>query len=110
MQRFGQKRMVVGIVTLLGIFLLAPVMAFAQDQSAVGQIPEGVYIKLTRDLYDAFKNETAGNTKVYSNDPSKEYLRQIAISSRFVVETNFEILKQQERMIQLLDALLKNKR
>jgi hypothetical protein len=63
-------------------------------------IPEGVYIKLTKDFYDAIKNSS---DVTYSNDPSVEYLRQIAISAKFMVETNIQILKQQERIIQLLE-------
>ncbi len=63
-------------------------------------IPEGVYIKLTKDFYDSLKS--SGNI-TYSNDPSIEYLRQIAVSTKFMVETNLQILKQQEKIIQLLE-------
>jgi hypothetical protein len=75
----------------------------AQDQHPVNP-PDGIYIKLTRDFYEALKGEGGARTKVYTNDPSIEYLRQIAISSKFMVETNLQIMRQQARIIQLLEA------
>ena len=87
-----------------------PVLLSAQDAGNRYQIPEGVYIKLTKDFYEALKNGGSGGAKVYTNDPSDEYLKQIAISAKFMVETNLEILKQQERMNQMLDSLLKGRK
>ncbi len=65
------------------------------------QVPEGVYIELTRDFYQALKQEA--NT--YTNDPSQEYLRRISVSARFMVETNLKILEQQERILRKLDEI-----
>jgi hypothetical protein len=64
---------------------------------------------LNKDFYEALKGEANGGSKVYSNNPSEDYLRQIAVSSRFMVETNLQILKQQEQMIQMLQTLLEKK-
>jgi hypothetical protein len=36
---------------------------------------------------------------------SETHLRQIAISTRFMVETNLQILRQQEKMIELLEEI-----
>ena len=74
------------------------------------RVPEGVYIELTRDYYEALKDMGKGSAKVYSNDLSSEYLKEISISSKFMVETNLEILKQQERIIDLLRSVLDKRR
>ena len=105
-KRFGRTRMILGALVLLGMLFGTAAVTGAQDQNPAGRLPEGVYLKLTRDFYETLKNETGNETRVYSNDPSREYLRQIAVSSRFAVETNLEMIKQQDRIIQLLDLLL----
>lgn len=94
----------------LGVIFLGPITAYSRDTNSGYQIPEGVYIKLSKEFYDAIKNDHSTGTKVYTNDPSIEYLKQIAISTRFLVETNLEILKQQEKMIELLHSLPVNKK
>ena len=104
MSKLKLKRMALWTALLTGIVLFVPLSAYCQDSY---QIPEGVYIRLTKDFYDALKNQ---GSKVYSNDPSDEYLKQIAISTKFMVETNLEILKQQEKMNLMLDLLLKDKK
>ena len=88
---------------ILGVIIFTSTTAYSQDPGY--QIPEGVYIKLTKEFYDALKDTNSAGAKVYTNDPSTEYLKQIAISTRFIVKTNFQILKQQERMIELLQSL-----
>jgi hypothetical protein len=95
---------------LLGSILCVPAMLYAQDSGSNTQVPNGVYLKLTKDFYEALKNEGSGGAKVYSNDPSSEYLKQIAVSTHFMVETNLEILKQQETMNRLLDSLLNSRK
>ena len=110
MQRLRQKLGVLPAGAVFCLILCMPVLLSAQDEGNKYQIPEGVYIKLTQDFYEALKNDGSGGAKVYTNDPSDEYLKQIAISTKFMVETNLEILKQQERMNQLLDSLLKGRK
>ena len=90
---------------ILSVLLLGQAMLRAQE-GANRPIPKGLYIELNKDFYEALKEEDTGRTKVYSNNPSEEYLRQIAISSRFIVETNLQIIRQQENMIELLQTLL----
>jgi hypothetical protein len=80
--------------------------AAAQDGSPRAQVPEGVYLELTEDFYEALRRESGRDATVYSNDPSADRLKEIAVSARFMVQTNLEILKQQEKMIQLLRRLL----
>ncbi len=102
--RIAHTILVAGI--FLGVIIFTSFKASGQDTDY--NLPRGVYIKLTKDFYDALKNENG--TKVYTNDPSSQYLKQIAISARFLVETNLQILKQQEKMIELLQSHLENKK
>ena len=59
-------------------------------------------LQLTEDFYHALRSE---GTKTYATGLSDEYLRQIAVSTRFMVETNLQLLQQQKRIIQLLEEL-----
>ncbi len=96
--------------SLLGMLLLGSVMSYGQDKGSRGRVPEGVYIDLTKEFYEALKGEGQEGSKVYSSSPSTEYLKQISISSKFMVETNLQILKHQEEIVRLLQALLKNRK
>ena len=90
---------------LLAALIILPSTLYAKNDRVRDRIPEGVYIELTEDFYEALRNNGYGGSKTYSNDPSKDYLKQIAISTRFMVETNLQILRHQEKMIQLLEIL-----
>jgi hypothetical protein len=68
---------------------------------------EGVRIELTREFYEALRQEGGTGSRTYSNDPRNDYLRRIAVSSEFAVKTNLTIIQQQERIIELLEALQK---
>jgi hypothetical protein len=61
-------------------------------------------LQLTEDFYQALRSEGA---RTYATGSSDEYLRQIAVSTRFMVETNLKLLQQQKRIIQLLEDLKK---
>lgn len=89
---------------LLALMLWVPGLSYGGDSASGTKIPEGVYIELTRDFYETLRDEGGRGTRVYSNDPSVEYLRQMAISSRFMVETNLQILRLQEEILRLLNA------
>lgn len=81
----------------------------AQGERLDGPAPRlvgGVYIELTRDFYEALKEGASGTAeRVYTDSPSEEYLRRIAVASEFAVKTNLEILKQQDEMIRILDRI-----
>lgn len=94
-----------GAAGLVALSLNAVRETKAQNDSQQYHLPEGVYVDLTRDFYEALQGTTEGGKKVYTNDMSDEYLRQIAVSSTFVVRTNLQIIKQQERIIQLLQSI-----
>jgi hypothetical protein len=61
-----------------------------------------IELQLTEDFYRTLR---ADGTKTYATDQSDEYLRQIAVSTRFMVETNLRLMQQQERIINLLEGL-----
>jgi hypothetical protein len=105
--KFGKGSLI--LISLLGLLLLGQGFLFAQGVGSKKRIPNGIWIELNRDFYEALKGETTDGSKVYSNNASEDYLRQIAVSSRFMVETNLQILKQQEKMIQMLQTLQKRK-
>ena len=104
------KHFIWGIGFLIGIILGGPINVYCEESARNNRVPEGVYIKMTKDFYEALKGENSDKVRIYSNDPSDEYLRKIAIATRAMVETNLQILKQQEKMIELLDSVLKGKR
>jgi len=59
-------------------------------------------LQLTEDFYRALRSE---GVKTYATGSSDEHLRQIAVSTRFMVETNLRLIEQQKRIIQLLEEL-----
>lgn len=88
---------------LLNVAALATHTAAAQS-SVSSQLPEGVYLNLTQDFYQALRQESAN---VYSTNADQGQLKELAISARFMVQTNLAILKQQEQMVYLLQQLLR---
>jgi hypothetical protein len=106
--RYAENRFLMfGIGLLLGLFTLLSVRVQAREADSPYPPSAGVYIDLTRDFYQALQEDgSRGSERVYSNEMSYEYLRQISVSARFMVETNLQILRQQERVIQLLERVL----
>ena len=97
------------ILLLLSILLFSKTSAYAEDQRHGNPQPPGTYIELTESFYRALQNESSSGERIYGNaGKSDEYLRQIAISTKFIVETNIQILKQQEKLIELLDRRAAN--
>jgi len=95
------RHMVSGLCTLVvfwGAAIVLPVSAAAQE----GQNSRGkkVEVHLTESFYRALGEQGA---KTYTNSVSDDYLRQIAVSTRFMVETNLRIIEQQTRIIELLE-------
>lgn len=62
-----------------------------------------IYIGLTEDFYRALQSESDSGNRVYGDRKSDEYLRQIAVSAKFMVETNLRLLEMQARIIELLE-------
>ena len=53
--------------SLLGVLLLGSVMSYGQDKGSRGRVPEGVYIDLAKEFYEALKEGGHGGSKVYSS-------------------------------------------
>jgi hypothetical protein len=104
MIRFRQFALayVSGAVFMFCLFAFHGNQAVAAD----GKVND-IDVELTESFYRALRAE--GANKTYRTDISEEYLRQIAVSSRFTVESNLKIIKQQERIIELLESLQKKK-
>jgi hypothetical protein len=109
-RRSGAAALALLAGVLLGVTLWSPAGVCGEDGVPKYALPEGVYIDLTKDFYEALKGEGLSGSRTYSNDLSEEYLKQIAVSTRFMVETNFEVLRQQERLMQLLLLILKERK
>jgi hypothetical protein len=101
MQRFWNVGAWGSLAAVWLVLILAPVGVQAQGPKASA----GIYIKLTEDFYRALKDQGDSSTRTYSNHMSDEYLRRIAIASRYAVETNLQVLRQQERIIELLETI-----
>ena len=105
MTRF-QKTHLCFVIALLGGMFIWPTTGNTQEKTAVyPPAHSGVYFKLTEDFYRALREESDSGSRRYSTDQSNHYLREIAVSTRFMVETNLQILKQQESIIRLLEVL-----
>ncbi len=94
------------VFVALAVVMGLPVKTLCQDRSG-SNIPVGICIELTRDFYDALNESNGNRTRTYSNDVEQEYLRQTSVSSKFMVQTNIEILKRQEKIISLLESILR---
>jgi len=110
MKKSGFTNMFFLAAFFLGVIIWTPALTYSRDRYSEQRLPEGVYIKLTKDFYEALKNSGSTGVKTYSNNPSNEYLKEIAVSARFLVETNLQILKQQAELIQLMRSFMETKR
>jgi hypothetical protein len=104
------RRAAFGAAILLAL-LVAGILAHAADGRPPypsGQRhpypPVGIYLDLTEEFNRAMQYDGSGGTRTLSTNMSEDYLHQIAIATRYTVETNLQILRQQERIIQLLEA------
>jgi hypothetical protein len=102
MRKTPYIRITTVLILLTGI--LTGSASIAEEKKTPVASKGGIYIELTEVFYKALK-EDAGDTRRYSNQMSETHLRQIAISTRFMVETNLQILRQQEKMIELLEEI-----
>lgn len=95
------------LVLSVGLFLAVTVMVSAvADTRGPHPHPETrVYIDLTEGFYRALQEESHESNRTLSTGMSEDYLHQIAVAGRYMVETNFEVLRQQERIIRLLEEI-----
>ena len=96
------------VAMLYGLIGAAALLVFPVTEAAAGdnQSDRVIEVELTESFYKALRDE--GNRK-YNTNKSEEYLRQIAVSARYAVESNLKIIKQQERIIELLESMNQQK-
>jgi len=68
----------------------------------------GIFLEMNEDFYRALDEETTSGSTTLTTNKSDILLNKIAITGRYAVETNIQILQQQERIIQLLEAIRDN--
>jgi hypothetical protein len=93
----GVGFLVVGLILAGG-----PLKVAAQSGADSGKI--NTYIPLTKEFFEAMEKLSRANDHTYG-DRQEPLLEQIAMSSQFVVKTNLTLIKQNERIIQLLEEL-----
>ncbi|MFZ5451898.1 MAG: hypothetical protein ACOZF2_08535 [Thermodesulfobacteriota bacterium] len=104
------KRMMLGFLGIVGlgfwvVGLIPPaVTAPAAAQTAVGQYDVTPFIPLGKEFWEAMEKLSRDNANTYG-DQTQPLLQQIALSSQFVVKTNLTLIKQNERIIHLLEEL-----
>ncbi len=109
MQRLRKRRWWVVVVALLMSCSIGGASAAGPGQPQRRNIPEGVYIDLNKEFYEALQGGTT-TTRTYGSDPQQDYLRRIAVSTEYMVRTNLTVIQQQERIINLLESLEKQGR
>jgi hypothetical protein len=109
MKRLRKRRWWVALVAVLMSCSLGGASAAGPSQPQKYNLPQGVYIDLNKDFYDALQGGTT-TTRTYTSDPQQEYLRRIAVSTEYMVKTNLTVIRQQERLIMLLESLEKQGR
>jgi hypothetical protein len=95
-------QMLILTAVLAALGWIEPYTAGRADETPGQRWKSRTELQLTEDFYQALRAE---GTKTYATGTSDEHLRQIAVSTRFMVETNLQLLRQQKRIIQLLEEL-----
>ena len=99
MARWQPLALAGGFAIVLSVLAIVYCQTAGADSNSKDQRHK-MTIELTEDFYRALRDE---GTKTYTTERQDEYLRQIAVSTRFMVETNLRIIEQQARMIELLE-------
>ncbi len=90
--------------------LLAGLILAAIPQSAGAEDPPPVkkgrdpYVALTGEFWEAMEKMSRAGATTYG-DRQEPLLEQIAVASQFMVKTNLTLIKQNDRIIQLLEEL-----
>jgi len=108
MNNMKPSRLIFSGLVLAGLLLIWVLPNAAQESNTKQGIPEGVFVNITKDFYRELEKSGEGE-RVYGTNRSDEYLRQIAVSTKYMVETNLRIINQQETIIELLEAIKKKR-
>jgi len=91
-----------GAVMLAAVLIQAIMSLPAAAQSDADKF--NFYIPLTKEFFEAMEKLSRSNANTYG-DRQEPLLEQIALSSQFMVKTNLTLIKQNERIIHLLEEL-----
>lgn len=98
---------ILGLVFISGFtaawLAASPAHLTAGDRKPGERIPAEIYLELTREFYEALRQGHPEGATVYTSDPSTQYLREIAVAARFMVESNLQILREQAKITRLLE-------
>ena len=109
MKKMKPSRLIFFGLVLAGLVLIWVLPSAAQESNTKHGIPEGVFVNITKDFYRELEKPEKGE-RVYGTNRSDEYLRQISVSTKYMVETNLRIINQQEKIIELLEAIKKKRK
>ena len=109
MKSMKPSRLIFFGLVLAGLVLIWVPPNAAQESNTRHGIPEGVFVSITKDFYRELEKSEEGE-RVYGTNRSDEYLRQISVSTKYMVETNIRIINQQEKIIELLEAIKKKRK
>ena len=105
MRLSGAGLLVVGLILAAGPLKVAAqsgTQSGAQSATDAGRI--NTYIPLTKEFFEAMQKLSRADDTTYG-DRQGPLLEQIAVSSQFVVKTNLTLIRQNDRIIQLLEEL-----
>ena len=101
----GNRFPVLGLVLVIALSMAA-VPAVAEETSRIRTADIELHLDLTRQFYEALQQADNGKTRSLGTNSSETYLQQIAVSTRFMVETNLRLLKEQAEIRALLRELV----
>jgi hypothetical protein len=94
-----------GAGMLAAVMILAAMPLAAADQPVKGDADRmNFFIPLNQEFFEAMQKLSRSNANTYG-DRQEPLLEQIAVASQFVVKTNLTLIKQNERIIHLLEEL-----
>lgn len=97
----------IGAVFLATGLILSAMSLAAGAQSGANPAPgtgKGPYVILTDDFWQAMDKLSRADANTYG-DRQEPLLEKIAVASQFMVKTNLTLIKQNDRIIQLLEEL-----
>jgi hypothetical protein len=101
-----KRRLLPGLLLAAALLLSIGSSAPAGDGPPRDGRSPAVFLDISEAFYRALEARDRGD-RVHGTETTAmadEYLRQIAVSTRYMVETNLQLLRQQERIIQLLEG------
>jgi len=101
-----KRRLLPGLLLAAALLLSIGSSAPAGDGPPRDGRSPAIFLDISEAFYRALEARDRGDRVLgtETTTAADEYLRQIAVSTRYMVETNLQLLRQQERIIQLLEG------